>query len=76
MQENFIQLLRKKAKYALITNEFHIENFLDFEDLIDLSEFKEFASEKTSFYDNLFWNEISFKNKVDVEDAINKELFN
>lgn len=67
--------MRKKAKYALITNEFHYENFFDLEDLIDLSEFKKLALEKTSYYDYQYWTEISY-NSVINEDEILKEFSN
>jgi hypothetical protein len=51
-----MQKLKEKAKYALITGKFHVENFFEFENILDLREFYIIKGENEGYYDNNFWD--------------------
>jgi len=52
--------LKEKAINALITDKFHVENFIEFEKIkiLDLKEFKNDNKENEIFYDNNYWNKL------------------
>ena len=50
---------------------------IDLEEFIDLSDIKKVYEQKTSYYDNLYWNETNnLSNSKFDESPILKELFN